>query len=207
MTNFEDKDMGYVRDFVSKIAEALVAATELPKQMEQIKFDMASLADDLSRTKTKNIELDTMLNDTRRQRDEAEQALSQAKSELSTVSAKASSHEETIHNYHELEDRLRSELEQAKKDRDDYGLKHMAAEDRANEAEAKLKKLREALGMPEAKPEDPKPSFQQPSHEAVPMVQAEVKPEPKRIYEDEEGYKVYTPGEVWDNEKNKYYHF
>ncbi len=202
----KEADMGYVKDFVSLIAQALVDATELPAQMEKIKFDMASLADDLTRTKNKNVELDTLLNDTRRQRDEAEQALSQVKAETANTKYSLDEANRSLANSQAGCERLASELAQAKKDRDDYGLKHMAAEDRASEAEGKLKKLREALGMTE----EAKPIAPQPVAEPTPVPPAwepfTPTPEPtppKRYYEGEAGYEVSK--EKWDPVAAKYY--
>ncbi len=219
-TTHSEADMSYIRDFVQKIAEALVSATELPKQIELMKNDLDSLHQDLEKTKQRNIELDALVGDIRRQRDEAEQALSQVKAQLSDATR---SLEQTTNETNGLKaqvEHFRSELEQAKRDRDDYGLKHMEAEDRAKAAEAKLAKLADALGLPkqEPKPEPPKapePAPTPPSPETtsfqswanpVPQAPPQVQPEPttpKRVYEGEPGFDMSK--EKWDSEKSRYY--
>lgn len=207
MTNQDrtEVDMGYVQGFVNLIAQALVAATELPKQIEAMQTDLTTLHNDLDRTKQRNIELDTLTGDLRRQRDEAEQALSQAKTDLSITTNKFNDIEDHNSSLQGLVNSLRDDLTKAKSERDDYGLKHMAAEDRANEAEAKLKKLREALGMVEtpalSKPEPTATSSGSPVSNS-PMPEP-INPSPKRLYEPHD-----TPqgtGDKWDNEKQSWY--
>lgn len=189
--------MGYIRDFVAKIAEALVAATELPKQMADLKIGMDALNSDLERTKARNIELDTLLADTRRQRDEAEQALSQARSDLAKAETDARNAHVEVDDYHNKLRATLDDLVNARKERDDYGLKHMAAEDRANEAEGKLKKLREAMGMDEPNPTPTPPE---------PTPQPTIKEEAKRVYEGEYGFSdLPYANEKWDGERQLYY--
>lgn len=188
----QEADMGYVRDFVAKVAEALVAATELPKQIEAIKAELVTLNSDLDHTKQRNIELDTALNDTRRQRDEAEQALSQVKSELTQVTSQKDFAEKQAVSFQAQIASLQDGLNSVKKERDDYGMKQMEAEERASQAEAKLAKLAEALGLPkpEAKPNELKtqtfgtvtqimPTDPTPSQSATLPV-----PEPAKYYQD-----------------------
>ncbi len=217
-----EADMGYVRDFVQLIAEALVSATELPKQIEAMKNDLATLHSDLDRTKARNMELDTLTADLRRQRDEAEQALSWVKAELGRTDQ---DFERTVNESNGLKaqlDHFRSELEKAKQERDDYGLKHMAAEDRASEAEAKLDKLREAMGIPKPEPKaEPVPvaepvqvsAYAQPapitpSYGSAPAMDAipEAVPAPTRIYEGQYGFTELSHStEQWDNVTQRYY--
>lgn len=204
-TDRKEADMGYVKDFVGLIAQALVDASELPKQIEAIRSDMAGLTADLERTKARNVELDTMLNDTRRQRDEAEQALSTAKHEAEEAKRSLENANHGLSHQAETIKSLEDKVATLTKDRDDYGLKHMAAEDRANEAEGKLKKLREALGMPEeARPE---PSTQpEPMPVNVPQAPPTPQSEPKKVYEGDWGFNELSHStEKWDNTKQRYY--
>lgn len=205
--------MGFVTEIFQKIANALVMSTEFPKQISDMKADLASLHTDLETTKGRNAELDALLHDTRRQRDEAEQALSQVKNELA-VGQKAM--DDMSHSLNQATDNvamLQMELTSVRKDRDDYGMKQMEAEERAKLAEAKLAKLAEALGLPKA--EEPKPSFQSSSPTPVPslpetvQLQAEVKPEPtppKRVYQGEEAFSNLSYiTEKWDSDKLDWY--
>lgn len=207
----KEADMGYVKDVVGLLAQALVDATELPKQMEAIRTELTILTGDLERTKTRNIELDTLLSDTRRQRDEAEQALSQARTELSISQNQTKSNASSLLNIQAECEQLKADLAQARKDRDAYGLEAMSANDRANEAEAKLDKLREAMGLPKPQPEAPKP---EPIHPVsnwggIPQAMPEPTPNPtplKRIYEGEFGFNELSMGtEAWDNVSQRYY--
>ncbi len=213
-TTRTEADMGYVKDFVSLIASALVAATELPKQIEAMQADLTTLHGDLDRTKARNMELDTLTADLRRQRDEAEQALSQVKTQHADASRSLEQSTNEINGYKAQIEHFRSELEQAKRERDDYGLKHMDAEDRAKEAEAKLDKLREAMGIPKPQPTPPpEPTLPEPvsftppptysyNPETTPPTPSEPIT-PKRYYEGEEGYNVSK--EKWDPVASKYY--
>ena len=213
-----EADMGYVRDFVQKIAEALVAATELPAKIELMQNDLTALHGDLEKTKARNIELDALVSDIRRQRDEAEQSLSQVKAELVTKLADLEAASNQVNGLNSQVTDLRDRLEQAKRDRDDYGLQHMEAEERAKQAEAKLAKLAEALGMPkpqaEVKPDsvvqvhptppvatpDPTPPAQSSHSEPVPSfinppaqtyeqpTQGSPPHEPVKVYEGDPGF-------------------
>lgn len=202
--NTQESQMGYIRDLVTSLAEALVAATELPKQIEAVKAELATLSQDLERTKQRNIELDTMLNDTRRQRDEAEAEARRVKAELSQAQTEAHNLQRDAENANARAANLQNELEQTKRERDEYGLKQMEAEDRANSAEAKLKKLREAMGI-----EEPKP-MATPQHDtqakADPVDRPEqAQPEPaKRIYDGEPSF-YWSSSSKWDDDQHKYY--
>ncbi len=231
MTNLNSEaDMGYIRDFVQKIADALVSATELPKQIEAMKLDLTTLHADLDKTKQRNIELDALVGDIRRQRDEAEQNLSQIKATLNDTSRSLDQATNEANGIKAQLEHFRSELERAKQERDDYGLKHMAAEDRAAEAEAKLAKLADALGLPKPKPQ-PKPQPKpEPAPQPVEVAQPQATPFPsappapswaeptpvqatvteptpqKRVYEGEFGFNELSHStEQWDNAQQRYY--
>ncbi len=218
-TTHSEVDMGYVQGFVNLIAQALVAATELPKQIEAMQADLTTLHGDLDRTKTRNIELDTLLGDTRRQRDEAEHALSQLKANLGQLTSQKDYAEGQATSLQDQLARVHDQLEQAKKERDDYGLKHMAAEDRASEAEAKLDKLREAMGIPKPEPKaepvpEPQPASPPPSWATAEVAQVvqpapsqpEAVPAPTRIYEGQAGFNdLNHHTEQWDNASQRYY--
>lgn len=203
-TTKTEVDMGYVQGFVNLIAQALVAATELPKQIEAMQNDLTILHGDLDRTKQRNIELDTLTGDLRRQRDEAEQALSHVRNEL----VESNRDRETVHRENmDQANRislLNDKVTALTKERDDYGLQAMSAEDRAKAAEAKLDKLREAMGLPKAEPEKPMTTTT-----TYGMALPEPTPEPpkpaglKRIYQGEPGYDMAH--DKWDDEKQKYY--
>lgn len=214
----QEADMGYVRDFVAKVAEALVAATELPKQIEAMRADLNQLASDLGKTKAHNLELDTMLADTRRQRDEAEQALSQVKNDLSKSQVEANNYHDQLSRAQDEVSKAKAELEKVRSERDDYGLQAMSAEDRASQAEAKLAKLAEALGLPKPEPKTvltfpPEPALSQSAPQstapqAVPEpTQAQLEPTPpKRVYEGDLGFgDLPMINEHWDPERKNYY--
>ena len=219
MTNQErtEVDMGYVQGFVNLIAQALVAATELPKQIENMQADLTALHGNLEQTKARNIELDTLLGDTRRQRDEAEHALSQVKANIGQLQSDLANARNGWDQAAEKISSLQASLDQAKKERDDYGLKHMAAEDRASEAEGKLKKLREALGMPEeapkpvpvaepvnVMPEKPTEYGSTPTYPAT--TPTEAIPAPTKVYEGQAGFNdLPYSTEAWDNTAQRYY--
>lgn len=200
----QEADMGYITNVVQRIAEALVMSTEFPKQISDMKADLASLHTDLETTKGRNAELDALLHDTRRQRDEAEQALSQVKNEIA-IGQKA--YDDMSHSYNQALSNvttLQSELVKVKTERDDYGMKQMEAEERAKLAEAKLAKLAEALGLPkaEAKPE-PEPSPVRPQD----TVETKAEPtEPKRVYQgDPNFHDLSYVTEKWDDDKLNWY--
>lgn len=215
-TNQEGVDMGYIHAVFKSLADTIVTASELPKQMEAIKADMSGLTADLERTKARNIELDTLLADTRRQRDEAEQSLSQVRAAYDNVTRE---HDRVVLDLKHASDehaRMERELAAMRSERDDYGLRHMEAEDRANQAEAKLKKLREALGMAEesVKPVDPKPwAAPEPMPEPTPtpppiqQVGEQVMAEPEKVYEDDPHYWGITKPEHREENSGKWFKY
>jgi chromosome segregation ATPase len=176
--------------------------------MEAIHTELTILTGDLDRTKQRNIELDTILNDTRRQRDEAEQT-------LSTVKADRAQIEHDLVNARQGLDSVKAELDQTKtyvqsliKERDDYGLQAMSAEDRATQAEAKLAKLAEALGLPqpETKPEPPKQPESAPPTTPYPQAEQAIPSSPKRVYEGDYGYNdLNYHTEQFDYEQKRHY--
>src|SRR6185437_16778968 len=102
---------------------------------------------DIEDTQARNVELDRMLADTRRQRDDAEHSLAEAKAKLDESQRRADATQHALTDAeHEL-DRVNDSLSHVRKDRDDALLDAMAAHDALDKANAKLASLHKAMGV------------------------------------------------------------
>lgn len=194
----KEEDMAKVREVFKNALDAIVAATELSKVVATLQSDVAKLRQDIEATQARNVELDRMLSDTRRQRDDAEQALNQTKSELSQQTSQRSYAEEQATKFQGELAQVRDELGQARKERDDHGMEALGVREALDKANARLAQIHASMGIPFVAFDVPKP-------EPVPEpAQASPAQAPRRIYDNEIGFDWNKPNS-YDQERGRYY--
>lgn len=197
--NSQESDMAKVREVFDRAVSAMIASTELAKEVSELRLAVNELKNDIEYVRSRNRELDTLLVDVRGQRDKALADLKQANDDLFAVNGKAHDFEHQANNLRNDVLELQSSLAQTKKDRDEAAFAALSLREDLDWANAKLKGIMDTLGV---KVEEPKPIPQpEPQPEAT---QAQPK---RRIYEGEEGYPYgsYLPGHEWDDIRHQYY--
>ncbi len=176
--NIQESDMATVREVFQKALDAIVAATSLSKQVQQMQADMDGLRRTFDEVHARNVELDRMLADTRRQRDEAEQAASALRNELASTKNNANELDQLVHEQQVEQDRLRSENEAIRNERNAAQDQSLALEDALAKANAKLKTIHDGMGVPFTPfGVAPKPA-PAPQPEPAPLAWHEPTPEP-----------------------------
>lgn len=211
----QEEDMAKVREVFQKALDAIIAATELSKQVQAMRGDVDKLRKDIEDTQARNIELDRMLSDTRRQRDEAEQALSQARKERDEATAKANNLQALQANTQDLLDRARTERDRFHMDYVDEEFTGLAIQEALDKANAKLEALHKAMGM-EFKPFSPnlpEPAVPEVA-QAIPTAPSggptgpalnEASPPTHRVYSNDPSFD-WNRSREWDSERGQYYY-
>lgn len=167
----------------AKAAEMMVQASSLPSQLAQVQFELDRLRNDYAAKTTHAEQLDQSLREMREQRDTAENEVASLKRELGTTIADAQAKANRIEDDTQTIDRLRSELLQVRKDRDDALMHSLELEDqvkvwktRADQGRAQLAKLQD-LFKPDPEPEpvkvEPAPTPDTEWHSAFPSSEPE----------------------------------
>ncbi len=214
--NIQESDMATVREVFQKALDAIVAATSLSKQVQQMQADMDGLRRTFDEVHARNVELDRMLADTRRQRDEAEQAASALRNELASTKSNANELDQLVHEQQVEQDWLRSENNAIRNERNAAQDQSLALEDALAKANAKLKSIHDGMGVPFtpfaiAKPEpkaiepEPTPELRTASEviAAEPYTPPAVEPA-QRIYDDNDAFAWDKPIK-FDTTMGKYY--
>lgn len=196
----QESDMAKVKEIFQQALNAIMAATELSRTVEAMKSDVEQLRRDISDTQARNVELDRLLADTRRQRDDAEQALAQAKASLDTVNRQYQEEIQVSERHRIAKESLEAKLSAAITERDDHGLEAMALRDALAAANAKLESIHKTMGVPftpfTVEPvKAPEPLSATPPAFAPPPIQA-ITDEPQIILENP--VKVYEGDPAFD---------
>lgn len=196
-----ESEMQGFRNLIDRALNAIVDASNLAKMVGELRANLDDLKHEIETVRKNNQWLDEQLVRVRGERDKANaevKVLANCKDDaLREVQALTS---QAQHDEAEI-DRLHTDLDATRKERDDYGLRQMEAEDRAKDAEAKLAKITETikglgLGIAEPKAEqaEVRPKAEpieawKPAPPPAPEPHTDpLPPEPKRIYEGEPGF-------------------
>lgn len=184
--NSQEPDMTSVRELFDRAVNAMIDSTKLAKEVAELRHQVQDITDSLEYLRRKNTELDGMLGDVRRQRDEAQHDLATTKSENRELHSQIEGLTSSRDSQERVIAQLNEELIHTRTDRDEYGLKAIAAEDRANLAEGKLKDIQATLSkmFPQAEPKPVEPNVHavnEPAparYDSPSPVQTEPQPEP-----------------------------
>lgn len=180
-----ESEMASIRQFFANVANALVNASELAKEVEDLRSKFNVLDHDYRVVMARNEELVQSLHEVRAQRDEAQRSTTELKEALHAAQNEATANANGWARAKEDVAALEAELGKVKTDLDMEIESMLAAERRANEAEAALAKIKSALGIvdppkPEvaAKPEPTAETVVVPHPEPTEPV---VNPEPRPL--------------------------
>lgn len=162
-TQDEPEGMSAVRQVFDRAANAIVDASKLAKEVAAIRNELDNMKRDMDYLRARNKELDEMLATTRAQRDEAQAAvqrlnseLNQAKAEIEGLTSAKTSAEHVIEG-------LRHELDQSRKDRDEYANEWHKVDAELAKAKAQLEEIQEfaqrAFGLHKPQPVQPEPTM------------------------------------------------
>lgn len=202
--NSQEPDMTGVRAMFDKAINAMVDATKLAHEVGELRKQVFEINESLEYLRKRNAELDGLLHDVRRQRDEAQAELNQVKSENRELHSQIEGLTSSRDSQERVIAQLNDQLDHTSKDRDEYGLKAMAAEDRANLAEGKLKDIQATLSkmFPQAEPANVHAVNEpaQARYDSPPPVHVESQPEPTHAPAEVDWNKPYH----WNSETGKY---
>lgn len=211
----ETPEMRSIRDFFTSVANRMVEATTMAQDFHAMRGDFDALRSDMDQLRNRNRELDQSVADIRVQRDAAQSEATELKGLLLAAN---DAKEVALGRIRELNSALEERnvlVASLKRERDDYGLKAMEQEERANRLEAQLKVITDAMAKVAEVTGQPKPSFlREVSGEVLvptsptPSTQSNPVPEMKRVYRgDPEWNKDYpnTHQMNWDNEAVEWY--
>jgi len=131
----------------SRAAEAIVASSTLPRQVEDLKNQVRHLEWVVADAQTHSHELDCQLSEMRQERDDYKVQVGELEETLAYTNTDAT-------NLHTDLDKAKSEIDTLdtilvgiRNERDDYGMKNMELEDQLKAANDKLDKIKEDLGV------------------------------------------------------------
>ncbi len=143
----EDGEMSKVREIFERALNAIVAATQLSKEVEQLRGDVSTLRGEIDSVRAYNQRLDVELTATREQRDQALRDKQAAIDELNRLSVEhereKQEHDATTNSLGVL----RSTHESLKHDHDSVQLHNMELEEELKQVKAAHEKIKAALGI------------------------------------------------------------
>jgi chromosome segregation ATPase len=171
-----EDNMNIVRSLIQQGFDAIAEASKLAGVVEEIKREVEDLRKSLDYLRARNSELDNMLADTRRQRDEAQREVVT----LKETNQKAEVDKQTLTNDRDYLQRQLTEaqarIEAVTKERDEAQAEVAALKEKLDEAEGRLKTVEETamrlFGL--LRPEPPKAA--EPTPEPVPEPREDDKP-------------------------------
>lgn len=166
-----EDEMNLVQNILKRAVDAAVGLSQLQADVQTLRNAVAGLQADTERLRNANLALDEALTKVRNERDLAEAELVDLKSKAGDAATLRAEN-----------DSLRSELAQAKRERDDYGNQTLDLEDALKHANAKLDTIRKAMQQEPFTPTKP---------ETVPT---------PPIPDDVDYYRPYH----WDDKLNRY---
>lgn len=148
----ESDEMTHIRSIFDRAANAIVEASELNKQVQELRSTVDALKQDVDRIRAQNSWLDEQLTNVRRARDEANGKLQNAEGEVASLKEQLEASKRANEDLNAQLTAARQVLDQTKHERDDYGMKHMAAQEELEKANAALAKFEEVLSGLRPKP-------------------------------------------------------
>lgn len=144
--NATEERMGLVRDVFAQAANAITAASELSKEVANLRNEVEALKRDMEYTRARNKELDEILSDVRRQRDEAQAKLRETEGELANHKSMVSVRDEDIRRLNGSIDHQRETITRLTKERDESIEHGLNLEQKLKEATAKIDQLSSHIG-------------------------------------------------------------
>lgn len=162
-----EDDMNRVKSILQRAADAIVGMSQLHADVDMLRQTVSGLQADTDRLRNQNAALDEALAHSRTVRDDQAQTISGLASKLDAMTQERDELKGTASYNADLVDRLKAELTDAKRDRDDHAFKAMELEDKLKASEELANKLRVHFDNAYAMLEVPKamqPAPPQPPH-------------------------------------------
>lgn len=142
MAPVQEHEMNQVRNVFERMADAVVQSTLLATEVRDLRQQVESLARDTEALRKRNTELDEILADVRRQRDEARSELDETKSRLFDAEhLNTSLNNQNFIHTNEIE-ALKQTISTLRKERDDAEYRSLEAREALDKANAKLAKFK-----------------------------------------------------------------
>ncbi len=157
-----EDEMSHVRQVFEKAANAIVQASDLAVKVAELSKVVDALKAEVENVRKQSQWLDEQLTRVRTERDEANAKLHSQSFELTEAHAKANDMVRIHENDTRTIETMRSEINTLRMDRDNASYAHLEASEALTKANAKLDKLKEALGIVDPVPTkvDPQPISQ-----------------------------------------------
>lgn len=163
------EDVMSLQGMFSKLSQVLVNASDLPERVNALQSQVQSLSQDLQNKTIHSEELERTLHEVREQRDQARNEAHALSQDLGSVRQDLERMQRQIDSLQHDKETLQHALDNARKDRDEYGMKNLELEEQVktwqSRAEEGRKRLQDMLSLfqhDESKPEPaPVPPTQQ----------------------------------------------
>lgn len=162
----ESQEIEQARNVFQRMADAVVAASSLRGEVEELRTAVATLRNEIDFIRTRNRELDEQVTEVRRQRDQAVSELADLKTTVLSDAQSITTLQRDNEALNNAVERQRQEIADLKRQRDDAAYSHMEAEDQLK----KLTPLIESLSNVLPKPSQPVQPVQSTSWETPPAV-------------------------------------
>lgn len=162
-----EDDMSKVQSILKRAMDGMIGLSQLAADVDMLRQTVQSLQADTDRLRNQNAALDEALAHSRTVRDDQAQTISGLASKLDAMTQERDELKGTASYSADLVDRLKAELTDAKRDRDDHAFKAMELEDKLKASEELANKLRVHFDNAYAMLEVPKamqPAPPQPIH-------------------------------------------
>jgi len=181
-----------IADMFHKAANAIVAASNYPAQVESLSKQVADLQDQLNRSQLHASELDTTLHEVRAQRDQAQSDIRDMQRTIDGDGQTICDLETSNANLATALESAQTQRDDARRERDDYGLQVMQLQDELASARAALSDIQDKVAafFP-AKPEPEAPA-------AMPDEAGPIDPAVSATAPEPETRDDWAPGYLWD---------
>lgn len=143
----EDSDMAKVREIFERALSAIVASTQLAKEVQELRGSVDSLRSEIDSVRAYNQRLDVELTETRNQRDQALRDKAAAIDELNAAKAQLANAEYSKSALQSAHDSLSEQHQNLKREHDDVQLENMQLADEVKDLKAKLEKVKAVFGI------------------------------------------------------------
>ncbi len=143
----EDGEMSKVREIFERALNAIVQASQLSKDMAQLRSEFNALHSDVENLRQRNTDLDNELASTREQRDQYLRDKHAAIDELNQVKAQLEATHTANEAYQSRYGELSQTHETLKREHDNVQLHNMELEEELKQVKAAHEKIKAALGI------------------------------------------------------------
>ena len=201
-----EDEMNSVHDILKRAISAVVGMSQLQADVDMLRSTVSGLQADADRLRNHNESLDEALHQSRMTRNDLTTKLAQVEMDLRNVYVERDDARAQRDIANAKVDNLAFDLNTTKLERDDGLIHVMELEDELKAANAKLDAAKALFAPEPVKPTEP---LAPAAHEAPkvwedpepePVVVEPINPIPLRRYLDQ-----WSPGAIWDPEKNAYY--